>query len=393
MLRLALKMLFGDTAKYVMLVVGLFFATFLMAQQSAVFCGLMRWTTSTLKNVPAPIWVVENKVEQVNEINPMRDTDAALVRSVNSVEWALPLYSGIQRVRLENGAFKIIQLIGIDPATFAGAPVKMKEGRIEDLRIPNTVIIDDLAVQRLAKNPGDPKTWIKLGDVFEINDIEARVVGICSAMRSFTGGPYVWTTYERALQYSPPQRKMLSAVIAAPKPGVTADQAVADITVATGLRAFVNRDFTFDENEGRDEFNTSTIWWYVRNTGIPISFGITVLVGFVVGVAISCQTFYSFVLENMKHLGALKAMGASNGTLCLMLLLQSFTVGIIGFGIGLFGTAGFAKAALEKQQPPFFMTWHMPVAVLAVILVICAIAALLGIWRVSRYEPAMVFRG
>jgi putative ABC transport system permease protein len=168
---------------------------------------------------------------------------------------------------------------------------------------------------------------------------------------------------------------------------------VEDIGRVTGLKAFVNDKFTFDGKKGAEEFNTSTIWWYVRNTGIPVSFGITVLVGLIVGVAISCQTFYSFVLENMKHLGALKAMGASTGTLCLMLLTQSFTVGVVGFGIGLFATAGFARAALAKQQPPFFMTWEMPVAVLGVILLICAAAALLGIWRVSKLEPAMVFRG
>ncbi len=393
MLRLALKMLFGDTAKYVMLVVGLFFATFLMAQQTAVFCGLMRWTTSTLKNVPAPLWVVESKVEQINEVNPMRDTDVALVRSVDSVQWAMPLYSGIQRVRLANGAFKVIQLIGIDPTSLAGAPVDMIEGKLEDLRLPNTVIIDDLAVSRLSENPGDATRRIKLGDIFEINDIEARVVGICKAMRSFTGGPYVWTTYERALQYSPSQRKMLSAVIAAPKPGISLEQAAADIEQSTRLRAFVNRDFTFDGQQSHREFSTSTVWWYVKNTGIPISFGITVLVGFIVGVAISCQTFYSFVLENMKHLGALKAMGASNGILCLMLIVQSLTVGMVGFGVGLFGTAMFARVAMAKQQPPFFMTWHMPVIVLIIIMGICMIAALLGIWRVSRYEPAMVFRG
>jgi putative ABC transport system permease protein len=393
MLRLALKMLFGDTAKYVMLVVGLFFATFLMAQQSAVFCGLMRWTTSTLRNVPAPIWVMETKVEQINETNPMRDTDAAMVRSVNSVGWAMPIYTGVQRVRLADGAFKVINLIGIDPTTLAGAPSEMIEGRIEDLRLPNTVVIDDLAVTRLSKNEKDPKQRIKVGDIFEINDIEARVVGICRAERSFTGGPYIWTTYERALQYSPPQRKMMSGVIAAPRPGVSPEQAVRDIERITGLKAFANEKFTMDGRKGASEFNTSTIWWYVRNTGIPVSFGITVLVGLIVGIAISCQTFYSFVLENMKHLGALKAMGASTRTLCLMLLTQSFTVGIVGFGIGLFATAGFARAALAKQQPPFFMTWEMPVAVLGVILLICAAAALLGIWRVSKLEPAMVFRG
>jgi putative ABC transport system permease protein len=386
MLRLSLKMLFGDTAKFLMLVAGLVFATFLMAQQSAVFCGLMSWTTATLKNVPAPIWVVEAKVEQVNETNPLLDTDVARVRSVDSVAWAAPIYSGILRVRLGNGSFKIIQLMGIDATTFAGAPVKLKEGDIRDLRLPHAVIIDDLAVKRLAEVKG----WaVKLGDMFEINDQEARVVGIADTVQSFTGGPYVWTTYERALQYAPPQRKMLSAVIAAPRDGVTEEQCVADIQKETGLKAYRNRGF----EHGEGDFNHSTVWWYVRNTGIPFSFGITVVIGFIVGMAISCQTFYSFVLENMKHLGALKAMGTSTWTLCLMLLTQAFTAGMIGYGIGLFFTAMFAFPALKNEQPPFFMPEIVPPAVFVVILLICGLSSLLGIWRVARLEPAMVFRG
>jgi putative ABC transport system permease protein len=385
MIRLALRMLFGDTAKYLMLVVGLFFATFLMAQQSGVFCGLMLWTTATLKNVPAPLWVVEEKVEQVNETNPMRDTDVALVRSVDSVAWASPLYSGVQRVRMSNGKFKIIQLLGIDSATLAGAPVKMREGRLEDMRLPHSVIVDDLALQRLSL---DPKHPIKIGDTFEINDQEARVVGICEAMTSFTGGPYVWTTYSRALQYAPSQRKMLSAVIAAPRPGISNEQAAADIERETGLRAWINGPFGSPK-----DFNASTVWWYVKNTGIPISFGITVIVGFIVGVAISCQTFYSFVLDHMKHLGALKAMGASTFTLCRMLLAQAFLVGFVGYGVGLAATAGFAFGALKNEQPPFYMPDMVPPAVLGVIVFICALAALMGIWRVARLEPAMVFRG
>ncbi|MFZ2276456.1 MAG: ABC transporter permease [Prosthecobacter sp.] len=395
MLRLALKMLFGDTAKYLMLVAGLAVATFLMAQQTAVFCGLMNWTKSTLKNVPAPIWVVEEKVEQVNETNPLLDTDVARVRSVASVAWAAPIYSGIQRVRLENGNFKMIQLIGIDANTLAGAPAKMLEGNLMKLRLPHSVIIDDLGVTRLARKRGEK---VKVGDVFELNDQEARVVGIADAATSFTGGPYVWTTYERALQYVPAQRKMLQAVICAPREGVSLDQAVADIQRETGLKAFVNREAGFGEfweqrgGEKTDNFNVSTVWWYVKNTGIPISFGTTVIIGLLVGMAVSCQTFYSFVLENMRHLGALKAMGASNGTLCLMLIAQAFTVGLIGYGIGLFFTSGFAMAALKNEQPPFYMPEFVPFAVLGVVLVICTLAALMGIWRVSKLEPAMVFR-
>ncbi len=386
MLRLALKMLFGDTGKFIMLVAGIIFATFLMAQQIAVFCGLMSWTTATLKNVPAPIWVVEAKVDQVNETNPLLDTDVARVRSVDSVAWAAPLYSGIQRVRLANGNFKIVQLIGIDATTLAGAPVKIKAGNLADLRLPHAVVIDDLAVTRLAEIRGQA---VKIGDMFEINDQEARVVAIADTMKNFTGGPYIWTTYERALQFSPAQRKMLSAVIAAPRAGVTEKQCVADIQKETGLKAYLNHGFA----SGEGDFNYSTVWWFVKNTGIPFSFGITVLIGFIVGIAISCQTFYSFVLDHMKHLGALKAMGTSTWTLCLMLLTQAFTVGLIGFGIGMFFTARFAFPALAHEEPPFYMPEIIPPAVLGVILFICALSALLGIWRVARLEPAMVFRG
>ena len=387
MIRLGLKMLFGDTAKYLMLVIGVVFATFLMAQQSAVFCGLMRWTTATLKNVPAPIWVVDPKVEQVNETIPLLDTDVTRVRSVDCVAWAAPIYSGIQRVRLADGNYKITQLIGIDGATFAGAPTKLIKGRLEDLRLPNTVIIDDLAVRRLSSDPARP---LDVGDVLEINDIEARVVAIADAMSSFTGGPYIWSTYEHALQYAAPSRKMLSAVIAAPVPGISDAEAARLISERTGLKAFVNGEFSFDKTAA--EFNTATIWWFIRNTGIPFSFGITVLIGFIVGLAICCQTFYAFILENLKHLGALKAMGASTPRLCAMVLTQAFTVGFVGYGIGLLLTAGFAAGALKNDQPPFYLPWVVLPGVLAVILFICGLAALLGIRKVVKLEPAMVFR-
>lgn len=388
MIGLALKMLFGDTAKYLMLVAGLFFATFLIVQQASVFCGLMRWTTATLKNVGAPIFVVEERVEQVNETNPMRDTDVARIRSVSAVRWAMPLYSGIQRVRLEDGSFKTVQLIGIDAASLAGAPARMVAGNLEDLRLPNTVVIDELATTRLSSNPRDPSKKIQIGDQFEINDVEARVVGICKAMRSFTGGPYIWTTYERALQYTPTSRKMLTAVIAAPVEGMTSGQAAAEIERTTGLRAYVNRDF----GDNPKDFNTATVWWYVKNTGIPISFGTTVVIGFIVGVAIACQTFYAFVLDNLKHLGALKAMGMSNFRLSMMLLVQALTVGIIGFGLGLLATSGFAMGAINNGQPPFYMPWQIPVAAFLAVQLICMLAALMGIIRLGLYEPAMVFR-
>jgi putative ABC transport system permease protein len=109
-------------------------------------------------------------------------------------------------------------------------------------------------------------------------------------------------------------------------------------------------------------------------------------------MAIACQTFYAFVLDNLKHLGALKAMGMSNLRLSVMLVIQSATAGLIGFGIGLLATSAFAYAAIQNEQPPFVMPWQIPVAAFGVIQLICMAAALLGVIRLSLYEPAMVFR-
>ena len=385
MFRLALKMLFGDSAKYLMLVFGVMFSTFLMTQQSSVFCGLMRWTTATIKNAPAPIWVVETEVRQVNQTIAMRDTDLGRVRSVIGVDWAMPLYSGVQNVRLTDGSLTVVQLLGIDSTTFAGAPTKMLSGNIEALRQPNAVIVDDLALKRLSPNPKVP---LKMGDTLEINDKEARIVGVCKAMRSFTGGPYVWTTYERALTYAPTQRKMLSAILVSPSQGKGVEEVATEIERVTGLKAFVNTGFKSSERD----IGTSTIFWYVKNTGIPISFGTTVLVGFIVGVAISCQTYYLFVLDNLKHYGALKAMGASNSKLCMMLMVQVSVVGMVGYGIGLFLASIFGLFAIKNLQPPFYMPDVIPFAVMGVIFIICALSSLLGILRVSLLDAAVVFR-
>src|SRR5262245_11601619 len=183
MLDLALKMLLGDRAKYVMLISGLTFASLLMTEQAAIFCGIMQWSGSTLDNVGAPIWVVDPMVEQINDTEAMRDTDVSRVRSVEGVAWASPLYQGMLRTRMRDGSFKFVQLIGIDSTTFAGAPKEITRGRLDDLRLPNTVLVDEYGAQKLSRDHSQP---IGLGEVLEINDHEARVVGIFNTRNSFT---------------------------------------------------------------------------------------------------------------------------------------------------------------------------------------------------------------
>jgi len=130
----------------------------------------------------------------------------------------------------------------------------------------------------------------------------------------------------------------------------------------------------------------------VKNTGIPISFGTVVLMGVIVGIAIAGQTFYLFVYDNLRYLAALKAMGARMPTLAAMVFLQSLSVGFVGFGLGVGLTSLFGIKVLKVGQPPFFMPWQVPVFVACVIVVICCISATIGLIKIARLEPAVVFK-
>lgn len=376
---IALKMLLGDRAKYLMLMSALTFVSLLMTQQSSVFSGLMLWTTATLRNTGVPVWVMDPKVQQVNEVIPLLDTDVARVRSVQGVEWAVPFFFSMQQARLKDGNFKTIQLFGLDSSSLIGAPQQMIEGSFHDLRQANAVVVDEIGLKKMNQNSLYP---LKVGDFFEINDKEARIVGICKASPSFFGYPFVYTTYERALNIISYTRKTLSFVLVKPNSNVSAQQVANNIEKATKLKALTDDTFFWD-----------TINWFIKNTGIPISFGTTIILGLLVGIGVTGQTFYTFILENLGNLGALKAMGASNSLLCRMLIFQAFVVGMIGYGIGVGLASAFGFMTLKSNQPPFFMPYYIPLFTLAAIMVICTASAFIGIRKVSKLQPAEVFRG
>lgn len=385
MYTIALQMLFGDRGKYFGIVLGLTFAALIMTQQPAIFIGLMRRTYSTISDISQPdIWVMDPKVQFVEDIKPMQDTQLLRVRGVEGVEWAVPMYKGLIKARLKNGLFQVTSLVGLDDASLVGGPPKMIEGKLEDLRRTDGVIIDLEGANNKFAKPSDvrggAKIPLKLGDTLELNDKRAVVVGIGEVRRAFGSNPSIYTTYSRAVNFAPGERKLLSFVLVKAKPGQDLKILTQRIRATTGLAAYTQR-----------EFKDLTWDYYMNNTGIPINFGISVLLGFIVGSAIAGQTFYSFTLENLRQFGALKAMGASNGILLRMILLQAFTVGLIGYGLGVTFTTIFGYMN-QGGVLAFAMPWQLLLFGGAGVLLICLFSALISIRKVMVLEPAMVFR-
>jgi putative ABC transport system permease protein len=374
---IALKMLTGDRAKYLGSVAGVTFAALLIAQQSSIFCGLMLRTTSQLQDVAdADLWVMDPSVQYVDELRPMKEDYLYQVQSVPGVAWAVRFYKGQARMKVGNGKYQQALVLGLDDATLVGAPREILLGTLADLRRPDAVLMDEAGFRYLW--PGEP---LSVGRTFEMNDRRAVLVGICKASPTFQTFPILYTRYHQALRFSAQERRVLPFVLAKVEPGTPAAEVCARIQARTGLRALT-----------REQFAWQTMGYYMRRTGIPMNFGITVALGFIVGCAIAGQTFYTFVLENLNQFGSLKAMGVGNGRIVGMVLVQGLVVGALGYGLGI-GLASLFGAVMRNTQIAFFMPWQVPVVTAGAVALIIVLASVISVRRVLRLEPAVVFQG
>lgn len=380
MIWLAWKMLTGDRTKYLGIVFGVAFGSLLIAQQSSIFVGLMRRTSSVIiDQTDADVWVMDERAQNVDEIRPLPDSRLYQVRGVPGVQWAVRMFKGLLRVRQDDGRFRQVILLGLDDTSLAGAPREIILGHLADLRKPDGVFVDQAGYKLLF--PGEP---LSLGKTLELNDRRAVIVGICQAHAPFQTFPVVYTRYSQATQYAPRERNILSFILAKAQPSVAPADLAQQIVGSTGLRAMTGTDFFW--------FN---IRYYLENTGIPINFGITVGLGFFVGAAIAGQTFYLFTIENLKQFGSLKAMGVSNLRLVGMILVQGAAVGLLGFAIGMGMATGFfvvTEASGQADLRGMFVPWQVTAITAAAVSFIVLLASVLSIRKVLVLEPAVVFK-
>jgi putative ABC transport system permease protein len=375
----ALRMLTGDRAKYFGLVFAIAFCTFLLENQTSIFANIMKRTASQILDVTdAEVWVMDPQTEYWEQTKAMKDTDLTRVRGVPGVEWAVRLFKGNPVARTLRGKFASSFLIGIDDATLAGAPREMLLGSWDRLREPDSVIIDQAGYILLF--PDEP---LALGRTLEMNDHHVTIVGISDVPAPFVSLPVMHTRYTQAINFLGRERTQLSFIIARPQRGVSASELTARIQARTGLRARTSLEFMSD-----------CVRYYLRHTGIPVNFGITIAVAIIVGAVVAGQTFYLFTVENLKQFGALKAIGVTNLRLIGMILLQAFTAGTLGFSIGTGMAATFFEIFVHQLATRgIVLMWQCVALTAACIFFVVIVASILSIRRVLVLEPAAVFRG
>jgi putative ABC transport system permease protein len=264
-------------------------------------------------------------------------------------------------------------MIGIARSTLAGRPPEMLEGRLEDLWLPDAIIVEETSMAML----GDAR----VGDVLKINDSRAVIVGVCRAKKGFESNATIYTTFENTLRFAPFGREPIAYILVKIKDGAETGDVQQRINELGDVIALTT-----------EEFRSRSIRFITVATGIGVNFGITILLGFVVGLLLSASIFYQFISENMRHFAVLKALGATNLTLVGMVLLMAVILGAVGYGIGV-GVAGIFAIISErtKSELQVVFPWQLLIGSFLATQLTIALGSVLSIRKVMRVSPGAVF--
>jgi putative ABC transport system permease protein len=374
-LKIAYKLLVNDKGKFAALLVGITFAVFLMIQMTSMFAGMLHRSSATVLNVGAQIWVMDPAVNTPANSIPMPSYVLSAARSIDGVKYAVPLYCGMALVKLRSGAYQAVTVLGLDDSTLYGRP-ELIEGKIDDIYAENAfIVVKDAEFYKL-ENP-------KVGTEFEINDHRGVVVGIAKVVSSgLFGLPSLYTTYNRAITYIPSMRFTAAYILVDPK----SSEAVPYIKQQIGKLGYVALT--------KEEFIEKTSNFYKYQTGMGTNVLIMTVVSFIVGLSISGQTFYTFILENLEKFGALKAIGIKGKELVYMILFQATFASFTGYGLGV-GLASLMITSARLRLPSYaarITYWNLGFA-FGMVVIIAAISSYIGVRKVLKIEPFDIFRG
>jgi len=374
-MRIGFKLLVNDKAKFSALLIGITFAVFLMVQMTAMFAGILNRAYSTVTNIGASMWIMDPAVFTPTSSIPLPDYLLDAVRSMDGVSYAVPLFVGGALVKLSSGTYQSVTVVGLDDDSLFGRP-ELEQGKIEDIYADNSfIVVNDTEFYKV-ENP-------KMGTSFELNDHRGVVVGIAKVAQSTLNGvPTLYTTYSRAIEYIPTTRFTISYVLVQAKN----DAAIPGIKQQVAKLGYVA--YT------KEEFDKSVANYYTYKTGIGTNILLMTVISFIVGLSISGQTFYTFILENLEKFGALKAIGAKGSELVYMILFMASFTALTGYGLGI-GLVTLMISIARYRLPNYaamITFWNLGLA-FGMVLLIAGISSYIGVRKVLKIEPFDIFRG
>jgi putative ABC transport system permease protein len=373
---LARRNLFHDRVRFAVTLTGIVFALVLIIVQFGLFLGFTTTTSNNIDHSQADLWIVFHGVGYFDTGRAFSERKFYQVLGTPGVAEAEKYMQAFARWKRPDGRVENIQIIGVRPGSSMGQPWNVVSGSIESLKQEDSVLVDDLYKEKLGVS--------HIGDRVEIGDHRARVVGFTHGIRSFTTSPFVYATFKQSLDYTNPvsREDSVGYILVKAAPGVKANdlekrlrEKLSDVDVYTTA-----------------EFSRRTQFYWMFTTGAGLAVLTAALMGLVVGVAVVAQTIYAATVDHIREYGTLKAMGATNGYLYRVLIEQAVWSAALGYTLAMV-VAHFIVEASERGGAAILMPLEMKIGMFALAILMCVCAALVSINKVTKLDPAMVFRG
>jgi len=371
---LARKNLFHDKTRLAVTLTGVIFALVLILVQFGLFLGFLDTTANIVAHSRADLWVTAPGVPHVNGGSPIPERRRWQALADPSVDKVAAYAVSFANWKLPSGAVESVQVVGFDLETGLGGPWNLTAGSIDDLRGQDTVILDELFLDKLGVKG--------IGQVAEINGRRARVVGLTRGIRSFTTAPYAFTSLKNARNYIGLEEEQTHFLLVKAKPGI----------VHGHLKSDLASRLPHTEITTNPEMRWRTQYYWLFRTGAGITTLMGSVLGLLVGIVVVAQTIYATTMDHIREFGTLKAMGAGNGYVYRVILKQAVLSAVIGYAFAIV-IGWYVARASDAGSAAISLPPEMAVATLFVAILMCVVASMISIRKATTIDPAMVFRG
>ncbi|KGF71913.1 ABC transporter permease [Neosynechococcus sphagnicola sy1] len=407
MASIARRNLLEDLPRFLVAQAGIMFAVSLVTLQTGIQNGFTESSSQIIDQSKADIWVSSANMVHLGLSIPLlleRRNQAAAVAGVNRAE-ALIIQGSIWRDADDRLAS--VTVVGFQPEGQLFTPWDMIQGHVSSLSTPYTVIVDQASLTALDAQ--------EIGDAGIVGALPARITGITSGTKSLVLGNLLFTSLDSAVAYgSSPLSPKLPCGYATnrvdcqrieggfpPKPRALATTDEINFVLVQAkpgedlalLKQRLDQALPSTRAYTRLEMADLNQTYWQERSGIGFVLGLGAVVGVIVGVVVVGQILYASISEHLKEFGTLKAMGASNWVIYAVIGEQALWMAILGYLPGMVLCYGVAVWASSTQGILILITPISAVGVLGITIGMCLGASLFAIQRVTRVDPAIVFKG
>jgi putative ABC transport system permease protein len=374
MASLALKNLFHDKVRLAVTLVGIIFSVVLSSIQLGLFVGFQRATSDILYYSNADLWITSANVTHAEDGVAFSEKKLYKVLASPEVERVEKQIIQFANWKKPDGANTGILLVGGNLKGGMGVPFRIVEGKLEDLRQPDAVMVEELYKEKLGVS--------RIGETVEIGGFRAKIVGFTRGVRSFTTSPPVFTTFKNAQSFFGMSEDQTLFLVVKAKRGVDLQK------LKTDLKTRVSDVDIYTRAEWTDKQRN----YWMFGTGAGITVLIAAALGLLVGVVVVAQTIYSATVDHIREYGTLKAMGASNFYLYRVIITQAFLSGLIGYAVGM-SVALFVSYISLQGTTAIILPVELIGGLFVLTILMCVGASAVSINKVTRIDPALVFKG